>query len=442
MRINHLALVLSLIAVAPDAARAQWTALGLEGEVIKQLQHHDGELFAATHSGLYARRLDASGWTHLGPDDHRINAFARLSSDTLVVAADTFAEDSPATTFYRSVDGGNTWAQIAHHFSEDAPYESILTLSPVPHRPGRILAGGGASVSISDDAGETWREVWGGWDHHGMGVHFFTLDPQDPDRIWSGGEMAIFWPYVLESMDAGEEWRFIPLDLGGDNAVYSAVVDPEDSDVVLLGTEAFIVKTTDGGETWRTVFEADHGAYVYGMHVSPTVDRRVYAAAWRRIDSQDLIVYVSDDMGETWERVERGLDGQFGVVATDLAVVDGRDVLFLATTEEGVYRFTAPTAVGVSPVPRLPGETPLLMQSYPNPVRGETTVDFVLPAATNVRLAIYDLLGREVAVLVNAHLGAGSHRVTVDAGPLAAGVYLYRLEAGSFAAARRFVVME
>ncbi len=71
-----------------------------------------------------------------------------------------------------------------------------------------------------------------------------------------------------------------------------------------------------------------------------------------------------------------------------------------------------------------------LAQNYPNPFNPETTLAFSLPEATEVQLTVYDALGREVAVLANGRLDAGRHTVRFDAGHLASGVYLYRLNAG------------
>ena len=70
-----------------------------------------------------------------------------------------------------------------------------------------------------------------------------------------------------------------------------------------------------------------------------------------------------------------------------------------------------------------------LRQNYPNPFNPVTTIEFAVEQAQRVRLAVYDLLGREVAVLVDGMQPAGTFRVPFDATDLASGLYLYRLEA-------------
>jgi len=75
----------------------------------------------------------------------------------------------------------------------------------------------------------------------------------------------------------------------------------------------------------------------------------------------------------------------------------------------------------------------------PNPVRGEATFAFAVPEACRAVLAVYDLAGRRVATVVDADVGPGEYEFPVPLS-LAPGAYLYRLTAGEFAAARRFVV--
>jgi hypothetical protein len=78
-----------------------------------------------------------------------------------------------------------------------------------------------------------------------------------------------------------------------------------------------------------------------------------------------------------------------------------------------------------------PGAAPpqaRLMPNFPNPFNPVTTIRFGLPATALVRVAVYDMLGREIKVLVDGAMPAGFHEVTFDAGSLASGLYLYRLE--------------
>lgn len=81
-----------------------------------------------------------------------------------------------------------------------------------------------------------------------------------------------------------------------------------------------------------------------------------------------------------------------------------------------------------------------LAQNYPNPFNPATRIEFRTPKSAFVSLKVYDLLGQEVAALVNGERPPGSYEVLFDASGLASGVYIYRLTAGSFVQTRKMVL--
>ncbi|MEM1042493.1 MAG: T9SS type A sorting domain-containing protein [Bacteroidota bacterium] len=78
-----------------------------------------------------------------------------------------------------------------------------------------------------------------------------------------------------------------------------------------------------------------------------------------------------------------------------------------------------------------------LAAAYPNPFASATTVGFALPEAADVRLAVFDVLGREVALLAEGEYAAGRHTARFEAAGLASGLYLVRMTAGGFAETQR-----
>jgi len=105
-------------------------------------------------------------------------------------------------------------------------------------------------------------------------------------------------------------------------------------------------------------------------------------------------------------------------------------------------------ATGVEESPRaLPGEFSL-SQNYPNPFNPLTIIKYTVGGTrvsglrtSNTRLVVYDLLGREVAVLVNEVKAAGNYEVSFDGGGLASGVYYYRLTTGTFVQTRKMILL-
>jgi hypothetical protein len=83
-----------------------------------------------------------------------------------------------------------------------------------------------------------------------------------------------------------------------------------------------------------------------------------------------------------------------------------------------------------------------LSQNYPNPFNPTTTIEFGLKEAVNVRLEVFDLLGRHVQTLVNGPLDVGMHQYRFDASRLASGMYLYRIQAGSFIQVKQMTILK
>ena len=83
-----------------------------------------------------------------------------------------------------------------------------------------------------------------------------------------------------------------------------------------------------------------------------------------------------------------------------------------------------------------------LKQNYPNPFNPETRISYTLPEAARVRIGVYNTLGQEVDVLVQAHQDAGYYEVVWDGGGVASGVYFYQIVANEFTSTKRMILMK
>ena len=84
----------------------------------------------------------------------------------------------------------------------------------------------------------------------------------------------------------------------------------------------------------------------------------------------------------------------------------------------------------------------VLYQNYPNPFNPSTSIQYAVGSMQFVTLKVYDILGREVVSLVNEEKHAGTYKIKFDASGLASGIYLYRLQAGSFSEAKKMIVIK
>lgn len=82
-----------------------------------------------------------------------------------------------------------------------------------------------------------------------------------------------------------------------------------------------------------------------------------------------------------------------------------------------------------------------LAQNYPNPFNPATNISYMIPEAGIVKLAVYDVLGNEIAVLVNEHQKPGQYEVTFDAAGFTSGVYFYTLQSNGFSATKKLMLL-
>ena len=102
--------------------------------------------------------------------------------------------------------------------------------------------------------------------------------------------------------------------------------------------------------------------------------------------------------------------------------------------------FRSATAAG-NGVAELPKDYKLY-QNHPNPFNPTTAIDFALPKANRVELTVYNVLGNEVAKLVDGEMTAGHHSIVLDGADLTSGIYFYHLKAGEFTQMKKMVLMK
>jgi len=87
-------------------------------------------------------------------------------------------------------------------------------------------------------------------------------------------------------------------------------------------------------------------------------------------------------------------------------------------------------------------ETYLLSQNYPNPFNPSTQINFSVPDPSMVRVTVYDLVGREIEVLVSEFLEAGNYKTIWNAAGYSSGIYFYRLETDNFTQVKKMILMK
>ncbi|MBM4172270.1 MAG: T9SS type A sorting domain-containing protein [Ignavibacteria bacterium] len=164
------------------------------------------------------------------------------------------------------------------------------------------------------------------------------------------------------------------------------------------------------------------------------------------LDSKPLFYY-SNDGGLNWSSLTtNGLTTISGTTSSTSFAVTQQNIFLYdynnTTKEASLYRLTNNTT-SINNRSEIPAAFELA-QNYPNPFNPETTISYELPTSTNVTLKIYDVLGNEVATLVNEFKNAGYHNVRFKSKDyeLSSGVYLYRLETENFSQSKKLLLLK
>jgi len=134
------------------------------------------------------------------------------------------------------------------------------------------------------------------------------------------------------------------------------------------------------------------------------------------------------------------LSGNYDIDGDAIDVCVSGDFTYVTTGQSLlVLRFDPQTGIiGEVTVP----EHFSLSQNYPNPFNASTSISFALPEPGDVRLVVYDLLGRQIETLLDGYRPAGTHRVTFDASDYSSGLYFYRVQAGDMIETKRMVLLK
>jgi hypothetical protein len=157
----------------------------------------------------------------------------------------------------------------------------------------------------------------------------------------------------------------------------------------MVGSQATILRTTDGGATWTIQSSPTHHQF-------------------------DGVCFTDADNGT--------------VVAMDGIILRTTTGGIVGIEESQVYESTIPKDC-------------ILSQNYPNPFNPLTMINYQLPKTTHVELTIYNLLGQKVATLVSGKQKAGDHQVAWYASGFASGVYYYQLMAGEYKDVKKMILL-
>jgi spore coat protein CotH/photosystem II stability/assembly factor-like uncharacterized protein len=353
-------------------------------------------------------------------------------------------------TLLKTTDGGATWAEKAVGFNVTFSRLEVLSADTL------VAAGDGGAIFRSADGGENWTRM-----SSGVTANLRALTFSSPTIGWCAGDGVL-----LRTLDGGASWTVAI----SDSAIAFQALAALGTDTLLLATmdDIWVSGSLNGGEVWISqaqglrvplrAFTTLDSTAAWAAGDSGRVFSYLSGSSWQpiptpgamtlravaRLDNEDLYaagdagaIWFSDDNGATWH-AQYSADSHdlYALCFTDSArgYAAGSGGTVLGTTSPG-------TVTGVRDDGTTAPAAFRLAQNYPNPFNPETRIEFQLPKEGPVSLVVYDLLGREVATLVDDVLQAGAHRVAWNASRFSSGVYFYRLHAGALTETRKLLLM-
>lgn len=209
---------------------------------------------------------------------------------------------------------------------------------------------------------------------------------------------------------------------------------------LFAGTTCGVYFTTNNGIGWIPV---NNGLTYTGVQSLAVSGTNLFAGTWGNR------FYLSTNNGTSWAMVNNA--NLSDTIVTALAVCGAS--LIAGTFGDGVW--TRPLSEIITAVKANQNNLPTnfsLHQNYPNPFNPSTTINYSVPKASLITIKVFDILGREMATLVNEQKTAGNYSVQFSAkggsasdgngGSLASGIYFYRMQAGSFVLTKKPVLLK
>ncbi len=402
------------------------------------------EIFV-TKSNILYRTLDiGESWSIIGqplPYGSVSNSFLISTRDTNIFLVAIDSEDQFHGKVLRSTDYGQTWNET---FKGNRSSDGI-PMARDPNHPDTVYyCPTDSNLLRSVNFGLTWQPV-GSWRFDEECVvkvlegnsnvimvgSAATIEPGGYSHLTRSTDYGVTWT-VIDSASGNEEYfPELPIIVGSPLGSYLYAA-------FFSGIDGGIKRSSDQGLHWSNV-NIDNT--VWGMDISKDDPNMLLYSVWD--DVVGITAYYSLDGGIHFTNLpEIPAIGSFGIYGYN------RNTVFLQQPQ-GYYKLkvTVSSPIGIQPISTEIPKQFSLSQNYPNPFNPSTKIKFDIPAnvkreTSNVRLVIFDILGREVAKLVDQQMQPGSYSVDWDASNFPSGVYFYRIQTDNFTETKKMILMK
>lgn len=270
-----------------------WQLIGLEGLVVRAIAQAPSKpdiLVAGATDGVYRSEDSGKHWARISPEKHEdLRNFDSIAIDP----------DNPniiyAGTYHlpwKTIDGGKNWAPVHQGMVDDS---DVMSITIDQNNAAHVFASACSGIYHSPDGGANWTKFKGIPKDSRRTVHILQ-DPKRPMTVYAATTEGLW-----KTSDDGANWRLItPVSW----SILSMVIDPENSDRLILGTERLGVQVSgDGGQTYRASNQGFSHRRIVDAAVDPQHPERVLVV----LTSSFEPVLETNDAGRTWTPLATGL---------------------------------------------------------------------------------------------------------------------------------------
>ena len=354
------------------------------------------------------------------------NGLNSMDVTTLAVAP-TSGTGSNATLFagtfgagvFVSSDNGINWTEANNGLADESI--GCLAVLPAPDSTGNstlLISTHNHGIYRSSNAGALWTQV-----NNGLGDAVTTCFLSFGTALIAGGNHGVF-----RSPDNGVTWNLA--DTGLTNTSVQALAASGQS--LFAATKGGVFVSTDTCRSWKST--ALNNSVVWNLIAVPSPAGN---GGMVLIANTGVGIRLSTNAGSAWTNSDTLSAGTY--VRSILVMGDN---LFVGTDDTGIWSRPLSELVTCAETSGPPVRPVFsLQQNYPNPFNPTTIIRYALPRQSHVTLAVFNILGQQVANLVDAVEEPGEHTVPFDGTGLASGVYFYRLRAGDYVATKRLILV-
>jgi photosystem II stability/assembly factor-like uncharacterized protein len=311
----------------------------------------------------------------------------------------------------RTTDGGISWA------AQRQSYNLSFAIKFVNSNTG-LIGGTSSLLNKTTNGGLNW--VQSEFFNSSSITSFSFINP---NTGWMSGTNA----FLRKTTNGGDNWEIQTGTASGYD--YQSIYFVDQNNGWIAGSVGHIIHTTNGGANWTLQTTPPH----YDNWISVYFVNSL--TGW--IAGFNGKILKTTNSGTNWLLLSSGVISQLNSICfSDLNTgwVVGDSGKILKTITGGTS--------GIIKISELVPSKYILSQNYPNPFNPSTTISFQLPAAGQVSLKIYDMLGREIETLVNGKLSTGVYEATFNAALYSSGVYFYRIETENFKDVKKMLLIK